>query len=121
MAASAVRAPAARRPQRPGAKQPAWRGPAGIRWDRVARVSLLVVLVVVVLSYLGPATKYLQAWRLAGETRAQVQTLRADNERLTKEATHLQQRATIETEARRLGLARPGEQVDVVRGLPRKR
>jgi cell division protein FtsB len=87
----------------------------------VARVSLLVVLVVVVLSYLGPATKYLQAWRLAGETRAQVQTLRADNERLTKEAKHLQQRATVETEARRLGLARPGEQVYVVRGLPRNR
>lgn len=120
MAASAVRVPAARRAQRPRAKQPAWRGPAGIRWDRVARVSLLVVLLVVVLSYLGPATKYLQAWHLAGETRAQVQNLRADNERLTKEAKLLQQPATIETEARRLGLARPGEQVYVVRGLPRK-
>lgn len=121
MAARAPVAPAARRASRRQAKQAAWRGPAGIRWDRVARVSLLVVLVLVVLSYLGPATKYLQAWRLAGETRAQVQNLRADNKRLSKEAKLLQQPATIETEARKLGLARPGEQVYVVHGLPRNR
>ena len=50
-----------------------------------------------------------------------MQSLRADNERLAKKAKRLQQPETIELEARRLGLARPGEQIYVFADLPRKR
>jgi cell division protein FtsB len=84
-------------------------------------VSLLLVLLVVVLSYVGPATKYLKAWRLARDTRAEVTRLRHDNERLSAQAKALRRTQRIELEARRFGMARPGEQVYVVRGLPKQR
>jgi hypothetical protein len=90
----------------------------GIRWDRVARVSLLLALLLVLLSYVGPAAKYWEAWHLNRKTRADVQSLRDDNARLRERARVLQRPQRIELEARRLGMARPGERVYVVRGLP---
>ena len=70
------------------------------------------------LSYLGPATKYCGAWQLTRETRAEVQTLREDNARLRERAHALNRPQRVELEARRLGMARPGERVYVVQGLP---
>lgn len=102
--------------QRPNKRRP---GPGGIRWDRVARVSLLVVLLAILVSYVGPATEYLKAWRLTGSTRGEVNDLRRDNDRLRARAKQLQDPRTIELEARRAGMARPGERVYVVRGLPK--
>jgi cell division protein FtsB len=93
----------------------------GIRWDRVARLSLVVALLLVLLSYIGPATKYWEAWHLNRETRSEVQTLRSDNARLRDRARELQNPQRVELEARRLGMAKPGERVYVVRGLPRER
>ena len=91
----------------------------GIRWDRVTRLGLLVALFLVLLSYISPATKYWEAWHLNRETRADVHDLRADNARLRERARALQNPQRVELEARRLGMARPGERVYVVRGLPR--
>ena len=93
----------------------------GIRWDRVARLSLLVALMLVLLSYLGPATDYWESWHLNRETRADVQTLREDNARLRERARELDRPQRVELEARKLGMARPGERVYVVRGLPQGR
>jgi cell division protein FtsB len=93
----------------------------GIRWDRVARLSLLVALLLVLLSYIGPATNYWESWHLNRETRSEVHTLREDNARLRQRARDLQSTQRVELEARRLGMARPGERVYVVRGLPRDR
>jgi cell division protein FtsB len=90
----------------------------GIRWDRVARISLLVALLLVLLSYIGPATDYWESWQLNRETRSDVATLREDNARLRERARDLQNPQRVELEARRLGMARPGERVYVVRGLP---
>ena len=117
MAASATRRlPAGIQRRRPRKARP---GPGGIRWDRVARVSLLLVLLAIVASYVGPTTDYLKAWHLARETRAEVSDLRQDNNRLRARAKLLQDPQTIELEARRIGMARPGERVYVVRGLPK--
>jgi cell division protein FtsB len=91
----------------------------GVRWDRLARLSLLVVLAVIVLSYAGPATDYIKAWHLARETRAEVQQLRQDNERLRARTKRLATDRQVELEARKMGMARPGERVYVVHGLPR--
>lgn len=90
----------------------------GIRWDRVARLSLLVALLLVLLSYVGPATKYWEAWHLSRETRTDVRNLREDNARLRERARALENPQRVELEARRLGMARPGERVYVVHGLP---
>jgi cell division protein FtsB len=78
------------------------------------------VLAAVLLSYLGPATRYVRTWRLAHSTRAEVQQLRTDNAALKVRARQLKNPQQLELEARRLGMARPGERVFVVRGLPQK-
>jgi cell division protein FtsB len=93
----------------------------GIRWDRLSRLGLLVALLLVLLSYLGPATNYWESWHLNRETRAEVQTLREDNARLRERARALNRPQRVELEARRLGMARPGERVYVVHGLPQGR
>jgi cell division protein FtsB len=90
-----------------------------VRWDRVARVSLLVVLAAILLSYVGPAAGYLKAWRLANETRADVRELRQDNARLRAQAKRLQSPQAVELEARKIGMARDSERVYVIRGLPK--
>ncbi len=112
-----------------GGRRPAATGPLafgagaisvrGIRWDRVARLSLLVALALVLLLFISPATKYYQAWRLSGDTRTELNDLRTDNVRLRARARELRSPSRVELEARRLGMARPGERVYVVRGLPR--
>jgi cell division protein FtsB len=118
-AASRTRSPAARRKTTRPARNPAGRRPAGgIRWDRVARISLLLVLVAILLSYVGPATNYLRSWQLARETTSGVKDLRQDNARLRARARLLQNPRQVELEARRLGMAKPGERVYVVRNLP---
>jgi cell division protein FtsB len=118
MAATATRRHSARAPARRAATGRR-AGKGGIRWDRVARLSLLFVLLAIMASYVGPAAEYLQSWRLAKETRAEVQELRADNARLRVRAKQLQDPQTIELEARRIGMGRPGERVYVIRGLPK--
>jgi cell division protein FtsB len=80
---------------------------------------LLVVLVAVLCSFLGPATKYVRTWQLARETRTEVRELRDDNIRLRQKAKLLKEPQQIELRARQLGMARPGERVYVVRGLPK--
>ena len=80
---------------------------------------LLVVLLAVVVSFLGPATKYIRTWQLARNTRAQVQQLKTDNARLAQEAKLLKDPQQVQLRARALGMARPGERVYVVRNLPK--
>lgn len=92
----------------------------GIRWDRVTRLGLLLALVLVLFMYVGPAAKYWESWQLSRKTRAEVTTLREDNARLRERARALQNPQRVELEARRLGMARPGERVYVVRGLPKE-
>jgi septum formation initiator len=79
---------------------------------------LLLVLFGIVLSYLGPATNYLQSWKLARHTSSEVSSLRQDNARLKARARLLQSPHQVELEGRRMGMARPGERVYVIKGLP---
>jgi cell division protein FtsB len=82
---------------------------------------LLVVLLAVLISFLGPATKYVRTWQLARETRSEVRQLKTDNEHLRRQAKLLKDPQQIELRARQLGMAKPGERVYVVRGLPKNR
>ena len=82
---------------------------------------LLLVLAAVLVSFIGPATAYLRAWHLAKQTSGEVQTLQQDNKRLRMRAKQLNNLDTVELEARRAGMARPGERVYVIKGLPKDR
>jgi len=94
---------------------------SGIRWDRISRVGLLVVLVAIVGLYVGPARSYFATRSQAAEKRAIVEKLKGENVRLKARAKALKDPAALEREARRLGMVRPGERAYVVEGLPRGR
>ncbi|MEA2390919.1 MAG: hypothetical protein QOK31_1028 [Solirubrobacteraceae bacterium] len=90
-----------------------------VRWDRVARTTLLLVLLGVLALYVQPARNYLSTWNEASRARAGVQRLEREHSRLLSQERSLRDSRTVETAARRLGLVRPTERSFVVRGLPR--
>jgi cell division protein FtsB len=92
--------------------------PARIRWDRLARVSLLAVLAVIVLLYVGPAHTWWVTWREAGAQRAEVTALQAEHTRLTARQRELRNPQALEREARKLGMVRRTEHAYVVENLP---
>ena len=96
-------------------------GAPGIRWDRVSRVALLVVLGVLVFLYVNPARSYWSTMQEAKHRRAQVAQLKRENERLRARRAALASPSALEREARRMGMVRSGERPFVVRGLPRER
>src|SRR3954470_359780 len=105
-------------PASPAARRPATTlGAAAlrVRWDRVGRVALLLLLLLVALAYVGPARSLLSTWRESGAKQAQVQTLQREHDALLRRARALRDPRTVQTEARRLGMVEPGERSYVVR------
>jgi cell division protein FtsB len=114
------RAPAARPSKGPRARPRVLPGGArGIRWDRVSRVALLVVLLAIVGLYIGPARSYWSTVREAKQRRAEVAQLKRENDRLRAKRAALRSTSSLEREARRLGMVRPGERAYVVKHLPK--
>jgi len=120
--ARSARAPrrdsAARRPAR-GRPRVLAGGAAAIRWDRVSRVALLFVLVVLVYLYAGPARSYWTTIHEAEQRRGEVAMLKRENERLRARRAALQGSSATEREARRLGMVKPGEHPYVIEHLPK--
>lgn len=79
---------------------------------------LLVVLAVVVGLYVQQALAYLSVHSQADRQRAIVHALSRQNAKLTAEQQALNNPATIEQDARALGMVRPGERPYAVTGLP---
>jgi cell division protein FtsB len=94
---------------------------SGIRWDRIGRLGLLIVLVMILGLYIGPARSYFATRSQAAEKRAAVAQLQRENARLKARAQALKDPAALEREARRMGMVRPGERAYVVKGLPKGR
>jgi cell division protein FtsB len=93
-------------------------GGRGIRWDRVGRVGLLIVLVGLLALYVGPARSYWTTLQEAEGRRAEVEALRQENRELRARRAALSRQGTLEREARRLGMVRPGDRSFSVEGLP---
>ncbi len=90
-----------------------------IRWDRLSRYGLLVVLVGLMFLYVNPARSYVHTLQEAKHRRGEVSALASENHRLRVRRRALQSPQNLEAAARRLGMVRPGERAYVVRGLPR--
>lgn len=92
-------------------------GPSRVRWDRVGRIALVLVLFGVLISYLNPVVNLIDAWRdsKAGEER--LAELQAEQASLEEQVDRASSPLTVEREARRLGLIRAGERSYVVHGL----
>jgi cell division protein FtsB len=89
-----------------------------VRWDRVGRVALLLVLLLVGLLYVNPARNYVSTLQESRAKERAIAQLSSDNERLRARRDALRRTGTLEREARKLGMVRPGERAYVLRGLP---
>jgi len=86
-----------------------------------SQASLLFVLFGVVALYISPSIHLVETWQESKQRRSQVTELRRENHVLRARQAALRDPRTLEREARRLGLVKPGERAYVVRGLPRDR
>jgi cell division protein FtsB len=90
-----------------------------VRWDRVGRVGLLVVVCVVAGLYVQRGLAYLSVRSQAAQQRAIVQQLQRSNASLRAQERSLNTPATILRDARALGMVRVGEHPYEVVGLPK--
>lgn len=93
---------------------------ARVRWDRVGRTSLLIVLAVVAGLYLQHAIEYLTTRAEAHRQQAHVQQLARANAQLRAQQKSLSDPATIKRDARALGMVQSGERSYAVVGLPKR-
>jgi cell division protein FtsB len=89
-----------------------------VRWEKVGRALLLVVLAVVVGLYIQQGLTYLSVRSQADRQRAIVQHLIKSNKSLARKQQALNDPATIQEDARALGMVMPGERSYSVTGLP---
>jgi Flp pilus assembly protein TadG len=89
-----------------------------LRWDRLGRVALLFALLALVYLYLSAGVRMFSTYREERADRASVAALTREHAALLRRRRILGRQSTVEGEARRLGLARSGEQQYVVSGLP---
>jgi cell division protein FtsB len=94
-------------------------GPVGrIRWDRVARIALLLVFAAVFAVWCQDALSWWSVHQQADRQAAIVRRLERANAALQAQQRSLNDPATIVREARALGMVRSGEHPYVVTGLP---
>jgi hypothetical protein len=90
-----------------------------VRWDRVGRIAMLCVIGALVYLYLSAGIHMFTTWRQSTHDRAVVTSMEREYGSLVKQHATLSQLATVEAQARRLGMMKPGERPYVVGGLPR--
>ena len=81
-----------------------------VRWERVGRIGLLVVLTVVIGLYGEHTLSYFSTRSAADRQQATVNRLERQNAGLLQQQKSLNDPATIVRDARALGMVRPGEQ-----------
>jgi cell division protein FtsB len=77
----------------------------------------VLVLFGVMVSYLNPLVNLLQAWQGSKSSEAQLVELKRERVDLTERLRDVSSPATLEREARRLGMVKPGEHAYIVHGL----
>jgi hypothetical protein len=101
---------------RPGAS--ASFGVRRVRWDRLGRVAMLCVLVALLYLYVSAGVHMLSTWHQSHRDSAVVAGMEREHRSLVGQHAVLTAPGTLETEARQLGMTKPGEQPYVVTGLP---
>jgi hypothetical protein len=110
-ARSVKRRPAPRR--KPAARS----GPSRIRWDRVGRIALTVVLAAVLYSYLNPAIDFIRTYTATTAAKAELHQLQHENRRLHNQVQSSDDPIVIDRKGRSQGMVTEGETPIVVRGI----
>ena len=79
----------------------------------------MLVFFAILFSYISPVMNFVNAWRGAHDTDAQLASLRHEHDRLQAKADSLKSPNAVAEEARRLGMVMDGERSFVVKNLPR--
>ncbi|HEV7586209.1 MAG TPA: septum formation initiator family protein [Solirubrobacteraceae bacterium] len=79
---------------------------------------MLCVLGVLLYLYLSAGVHMFSTWRQSRHDSAAVATLKREHTALTRQHETLSKQATLEGEARQLGMMKKGEQPYVLSGLP---
>ena len=118
MAASAQarRRPAQAR-RRPARRPTPRRGPSRIRWDRVGRVALTLVLVAVLYSYLNPMLDFVKTYTATSEAKAELRDLLRENRKLHDSIQSAKDPLVISQRSRGVGMVAEGERPVQVNGL----
>jgi cell division protein FtsB len=85
------------------------RNPSRIRWDKLGRVALVLVLLAILASYVNPIVDFFDAWSDSRAERQQLSQLQEQNRELRARAAALAGPNAAELEARRQGMAAAGE------------
>lgn len=89
-----------------------------VRWDRLGRLAMLVVLAALLYLYLSAGIRMLSTWRQSRHDSATVATLEHEHEALVRQRESLGRQGTTETQARVLGMKKTNERQYVISGLP---
>jgi cell division protein FtsB len=92
-----------------------------LRWDRIGRLALLFVGLLLIYLYINPLRTYVSTWQEARTKRGEVSQLQREHSQLVTRVRALRSPGAIEVEARRLGMVKADERAYVVRGLDRAR
>jgi hypothetical protein len=109
---SATRRRPAARKRRPAARS----GASRIKWDRVGRVALTVVLVAVLYSYLGPSINFVKTYTGTTAAKAKLHKLLKEDRRLHNRIQSADDPLVVDHEARAQGMVAEGETPVVIRG-----
>jgi hypothetical protein len=101
--------------QRPAAQVAAGR----VRWDRLGRIAMLLVLLALVFLYLSAGAHMLSSWKQSTREASRVSTLEREHRALLREHNTLSSQSNLEVQAHQLDLLRPGERPYIVANLPR--
>ena len=90
-----------------------------VRWDRLGRLALLSVLIVILGLYISPAKHWLEQSSTSKAQKQELERLNHENVTLKTRLRGLRNPATLENEARRLGMVKEGERSYVIENPPR--
>jgi cell division protein FtsB len=90
-----------------------------VRWDRLGRIAMLLVLLSLVFLYLSTGVHMLSTWTQSRRDHSIVARMEHEHKHLVRQHNSLSSQSTLEAEARQLGMVRPGEQPYIVGNLPK--
>jgi cell division protein FtsB len=117
--ASAARSAPRRRPAARKRRPAARGGPSRIKWDRVGRIALTLVLGAVLYSYLNPAIDFVKTYTATTAAKAQLHELLHENRKLHNRVQSAKDPLIVDREARGQGMVAEGETPIVIHGLNR--
>jgi cell division protein FtsL len=91
---------------------------ARVRWDRLGRVAMLCVLVVLAYLYLSAGVHLLSTWHQAHAASAKVAAMQREHNTLQRQHEALSSPGAVEAQARKLGMMRHDERPYIISGLP---